>query len=512
MTVRRLIPVLGDQLSCSLPPLVEGDPAQDHMVMMEVGAEAKSAPHHPQKIALIFSAMRHFAEEARAKGWSLTYVTYAPKSSFEAELRQAIEALSPKEIHVTRASEWRVYEAQQRWQDRFGLPVHIHEDTRFFASLETFADWASDRKEWRMEYFYRLLRRHTGILMQGDQPVGDQWNFDKDNRKALPKDLAAPLRPRFEIDAITQEVLELVRQEFADNFGDLERFNWPVTRAQALVALNQFIAECLPLFGDFQDAMRLGAYREDDTLFHSLIAPALNLGLLEAREVCDAAEAAYHKGQAPLNAVEGFIRQILGWREYVRGLYWHMGPDYGQLNALEAHADLPASFWGAPTQMTCVREAVRSTRENAYAHHIQRLMVTGNFALLLGTEPAQVNEWYLSVYADAFEWVQLPNTHGMALFADGGRLASKPYAASGAYINRMSDYCKSCAYKVKQTLEDTACPLNALYWDFLARHEEAFSKNQRMGLALNNWRRKSSEDQAAIRAKAEALKANINTL
>lgn len=512
MTIRRLIPVLGDQLSWSLQPLSEGDSAQDHLLMMEVGAEAKSAPHHPQKIALIFSAMRHFAEEAQAKGWSVTYVPYAPDSSFEIELKKAAARLQPEEIHVTRASEWRVYEAQQGWQDLLGLPVHIQEDTRFFAPLETFADWAAGRKELRMEYFYRLLRRQTGILMDGDQPIGGQWNFDKDNRKALPKELAAPLRPRFEEDSITHEVLALVGREFGENFGDLELFNWPVTRAEALVALDQFIADCLSLFGDFQDAMRLGVYPVDDTLFHSLLAPALNLGLLEAREVCAAAEAAYHKGHAPLNAVEGFIRQILGWREYVRGLYWHMGPDYGQLNGLEARADLPTSFWGGPTQMTCVREAVRNTKENAYAHHIQRLMVTGNFALLLGVAPAQVNEWYLSVYADAFEWVQLPNTHGMALFADGGVLASKPYAASGAYINRMSDYCKSCSYKVKQTLEETACPLNALYWDFLGRHEEAFSKNQRMGLALNNWRRKSPEEQAAIRVKAVDLRANFNQL
>ena len=480
--------------------------------MMEVGAEAKSVPHHPQKIALIFAAMRHFAEEARARGWQVPYVKYAPDSSFDQELAAACKALDPQEIHVTRASEWRVYEAQQTWQAQLGCPVHIHEDTRFFASLQTFANWAEGKKEWRMEYFYRLLRRQTHILMDGDDPVGGHWNYDKDNRKALPKDLVAPSRLRFDKDPIVREVLALVAEQFPDHFGSLESFNWPVTRAQALQALDHFVRICLPHFGDFQDAMRVATYETDDTLFHSLLAPALNLGLLSPREVCGAAEAAYQAGKAPLNAVEGFIRQILGWREYVRGLYWHMGPDYGQSNFLNAHTKLPESFWGGETSMTCVKETVRNTEENAYAHHIQRLMVTGNFALLLGVEAAQVNEWYLSVYADAFEWVQLPNTHGMALFADGGRLASKPYAASGAYINRMSDYCKSCAYQVKETVGDRACPLNALYWAFLAKHEDTFSKNARMGLALKNWQRKSEADQAAILTKATEVQANINAL
>lgn len=512
MTCRNLIPLMGDQLSWDLDPLKLGDPTKDQLILMEVGSEAKAVSHHPQKIAMIFSAMRHFAEEARSKNWTVTYVRYRPQSSFLDELENHCKLLKPNEIHVTRASEWRVYLEQKTWAEHLSTPVKIYEDTRFFSTIEQFTEWASDRKEWRMEYFYRALRRQSGILMDGNEPIGGQWNFDKQNRKPIPKNVVPPRRRKFAPDRITRAVLSLVEEHFSSNFGDIAKFNWPVNRAEALEALDHFISDCLPLYGDYQDAMRNGFRDEDDTLFHSLIAPALNIGLLSPLEVCQAAELAYHNGKCPINASEGFIRQILGWREYVRGLYWHMGPGYRQLNFLEAEADLPSSYWGAHTNMLCIAEVVRTTRQNAYAHHIQRLMITGNFALLLGVNPLQVNEWYLSVYADAFEWVQLPNTHGMALYADGGRLASKPYAASGAYVNRMSDYCKTCSYAVKDTVGEEACPLNALYWDFISRHKGAFSKNPRMGLAMKNWDRKCNSDKASILEKAARLKLNADSL
>ncbi len=358
------------------------------------------------------------------------------------------------------------------------LGAEILDDDRFFASRASFAQWAKDRKQLRMEFFYREMRKHSGLLMEGDEPAGGQWNFDHDNRKALPKDVKPPPRRRFEPDAVTQEVMELVTQRFPDHFGDLGPFGWAVTREDALEALDHFIDACLPNFGDFQDAMKQG----NGFLYHAILSPYLNVGLLTAREVCERAEMAWREGLAPLNAVEGFIRQILGWREYVRGLYWLKMPDYAESNALDAKRPLPWFYWSGETDMNCMAQAIGDTKRHAYAHHIQRLMVTGNFALLAGLDPAQVEEWYLVVYADAYDWVELPNTHGMALFADGGIMASKPYAASGAYIDRMSDYCGRCAYDPKVKLGPKACPFNLLYWDFLMRNEAKLKANPRMAM------------------------------
>jgi deoxyribodipyrimidine photolyase-related protein len=300
-------------------------------------------------------------------------------------------------------------------------------------------------------------------------------------------------------------VLTLVAARFHNHFGSLDSFAWPVTRAEALKSLADFITHRLPGFGDFQDAMVTG----EDVLNHSLLSPALNLGLLSPLEVCQAAEAAFHAGHAPLNAVEGFIRQILGWREYVRGLYWFAGPDYTARNHLAATRPLPALFWGAPTDLKCLAEAVDATRRNAMAHHIQRLMILGNFAMLAGTDPHEVHRWYLSVYADAIEWVEAPNVIGMSQFADGGLMATKPYAAGGAYVNRMSDHCKSCRYDVKQRTGPSACPLNSLYWNFLAQHEERLATNQRLWRMYDGWRRFAPEEQARIREQAAGFLAEL---
>jgi deoxyribodipyrimidine photolyase-related protein len=387
----------------------------------------------------------------------------------------------------------------KEWEGRFGIPVEIRADSRFLCSLDEFVQWAEGRKSLRMEFFYRQMRRKTGWMMEGGKPLGERWNYDSDNRKSLPKNLPVPRPDRFTPDRITQDVIDLVADRFGHHFGDLDAFGWAVTREDALVALDDFVRNCLPEFGNFQDAMKSG----EDFLFHALLSPYLNLGLLQPREVCEAALDSLQRGEAPLPAVEGFVRQILGWREFVRGLYWLKMPDYAQTNYLDARRPLPEFYWTAETDLNCLREAITSTRRNAYAHHIQRLMVTGNFALLAGLSPAEVEDWYLRVYADAYEWVELPNTHGMALFADGGVMASKPYAASGAYINRMSNYCAGCKFDAKQKLGELACPFNYLYWHFLIRNKDPLKSNPRMGLAYRNLERMSPDQQRDIVQQAE---------
>lgn len=496
----RLHLVLGDQLSHPLSALSDLGP-DSVILMVEVEGEARHVPHHKQKITLILSAMRHFAEDLRARGQRVDYVTLgdpANSHSFSGEVARAVARHAATKVIATEPGEWRVWQMMTGWRAALGLPVEIRPDTRFFCSRDQFAALSKARKTSRMEYFYREMRRQSGILMEGDAPIGGQWNFDSDNRKPLPKGAILPTRLRFDPDETTRAVMAEVAQRFGTSFGDLEPFGWPVTRDQALQALDHFITVALPHFGDVQDAMKAG----EDFLYHSLLSPALNCGLLLPEEVCRAAEAAHTAGQAPLNAVEGFVRQILGWREFVRGIYWREMPGYAETNALDAHRPLPDLYWTGQTKMRCMAEAVSSTRRTGYAHHIQRLMVTGNFALLAGLSPAAVEEWYLAVYVDAFDWVELPNTHGMVLHADGGRIGSKPYAASGAYINRMSDYCGGCAYDVKEKLGPKACPFNYLYWDFIARHEDRFANNPRMAMPVRTLRAMPGDKRAQIHEEA----------
>ncbi len=473
--------ILGDQLSHSISSLNGIDAERDVVLMVEVSTETIYVPHHKQKIAFILSAMRHFAAELTEKGVRVDYVRLDdPENtgSFSGEVERAIKRHRPGQVIVTEPGEYRVRQFMDDWQDAFGIPVFIREDARFFSHPSEFARWADGKKQLRMEFFYREMRRKTGLLMDGTEPIGGQWNFDSENRKALPKATVLPDRLRFDVDDTTRDVLDLVVERFDHHPGELEPFGWPVTRRDALAALEHFIQDCLPSFGDVQDAMKQG----ESFLFHALLSPLLNNGLLLPDEVCRKAEAAYHSGHAPLNAVEGFIRQILGWREYVRGLYWLKMPDYAKSNALNAQRPLPGFYWTGDTPMNCLKQCVGDTMSNAYAHHIQRLMVLGNFALLAGISPREVKEWFLAVYADAFEWVELPNVHGMALYADGGVMASKPYAASGAYIDRMSDYCADCAFSPKEKLGAKACPFNYLYWDFLARNRPVLGGNQRLAM------------------------------
>lgn len=493
--------VLADQLSESLSAL-EGLAPGDTVMLCEVMEEATHVPHHPKKIAFLFAAMRHFAAALTEKGVRVHYVPLddpANTGSFTGEVTRALRLFSSSRVVVTEPGEYRGLAQMRGWQASLGVPVDIRPDTRFLASHGDFAAWVRGRSQVRMEFFYREMRKRYAILMEPDgQPTGGQWNYDKDNRKPPKAGLTVPKRLSHRKSAITRQVLALVKDRFSHHFGRLEPFHYALTREQALMELEHFLVHGLPFFGDYQDAMVAG----EPYLYHSLISSYLNAGLLLPLELCEKAEAAYRRGQAPLNAVEGFIRQILGWREYVRGIYWHFMPDYGEQNALNAHTPLPAFYWTAETAMSCMRQAIGHTRDHAYSHHIQRLMITGNFALLAGLDVRQVQEWYLAVYSDAYEWVEMPNTLGMALFGDGGLVASKPYAASGKYIQRMSNYCKACRYDPAEMTGEQACPFNALYWDFLVRHADRFRDNPRMPYVFATWNKFPAEKQQAIRAQA----------
>ncbi|WP_289082279.1 cryptochrome/photolyase family protein [uncultured Sulfitobacter sp.] len=503
--VGRLVLVLGDQLTETLSALAQADKARDTVVMAEVADEAAYVRHHPKKIALIFAAMRKFAHALEQDGWTVAYTQLDDTDnagSIVGELLRRAAQTGASEVLATEPGEWRLI-GKLKYAP---LKVHLLPDDRFLATHAEFEAWAEGRKALRMEYFYREMRRKTGLLMEGDQPAGGKWNFDHDNRKAAPEDVTVDGPLRFDPDATTREVLELVQARFGDNFGALEPFWFATTRAEALQALDHFIANALPRFGDYQDAM----LNENEFLYHAILSPYLNIGLLNVTEICEAAADAYASGHAPINAAEGFIRQIIGWREYVRGIYFLEGPDYTARNILGHDRDLPWFYWGGETRMNCVAKAVGQTRTQAYAHHIQRLMVTGNFALLAGIDPAQVHEWYLAVYADAFEWVEAPNTIGMSQFADGGVIASKPYVSSGAYINRMSDHCKSCHYSVSAKTGDTACPFNLLYWHFLDRHRDRFSNNPRMGNMYRTWDRMDADKRKTVLAEGDALLARLD--
>jgi deoxyribodipyrimidine photolyase-related protein len=496
--------VLADQLTRGVAALRDIDKAADTVLMAEVHDEATYVRHHKQKIAFLFAAMRHFAEELRAEGIEVRYVRLDGNDntgSLGGEVERALDDGDHDGLVCTACGEYRLAEEMAGWAERFGIPVEIREDDRFLCSLDAFEEWASDRKTLTMEYFYREMRRKTGLLMDGDEPAGGEWNFDQENRKKLPDDYAPPQIELPQADEITCDVIEMVEARFGDHFGTLDRFIYGVTRKDAVTAMERFMADSLPKFGDYQDAMATG----EDFVNHSLLSAYMNAGLLTPREVCDAAEKAYKDGDVPINAAEGFIRQILGWREFVRGVYWLKMPEYKKRNALGAKRSLPDFYWTGETDMHCIAEVVRNTRDHAYAHHVQRLMVTGNFALLAGVSPDEINEWYLIVYADAYEWVQLPNTHGMAIFADGGILGTKPYAASGAYINRMSDYCKSCRYAVTRKLGENACPFNYLYWNFIMEHEDRLKGNHRMGMIYRNLERKDAKERKAIASQSKAF-------
>lgn len=501
---RRLVLILGDQLTPEISSLRGARRGDTILLLAEVAEEAHYVPHHRKKLAFIFSAMRHFAAELRRDGWQVDYIRLddpANSGSLAGEVERARERHGPLPLRVTQAGEWRLADAMRGWRN-----CEIVADDRFFSTPAQFAAWAEGRKALRMEYFYRMMRRRTGLLMNGDEPLGGRWNFDAENRKPASRDLLMTRPKDFRPDAVTRDVIALVNDRFPENFGALTPFAFAVTRADAEAALADFVANRLAKFGDYQDAMLTG----EPYLYHAVIAQYLNCGLLDPRRVCANVDEACRSGSVPINAAEGFIRQILGWREYVRGIYWLRMPSYAAENRLDATRSLPGFYWTADTDMACVAACVGQTRDEAYAHHIQRLMVTGNFALLAGIDPAELHRWYLAVYADAYEWVELPNTLGMSQFADGGLLASKPYAASGAYINRMSDYCRGCRHDVKKRTGPGACPFNFLYWDFVARHADRLGSNARMQPVLRSWNRFSESERQRIRREAARFLATLD--
>ncbi len=500
---RNLIVVLGDQLDSSAAVFDEFDLAQDRVWMAEVHDESTKVWTHKARIAMFLSAMRHFAAAAREKGYRVDYHELAP-GGLAQRLSEAVAKWKPARVLITEPGEWSVKQFLQA-----AVPNALFlEDRHFLCTQAGFRQWAHGKKQLRMEFFYRMMRARHGYLMDDSEPTGGQWNFDSENRKSFNKSgppAALLAAETFPPDAITHEVLRLVGERFPDHPGRLDSFDYPVTSAQAREALHHFIAHALPHFGDYQDAMWTG----QRLLFHSRLSAALNLKLLDPREVLTAAERAFREGSVPLAAAEGFIRQILGWREYVRGVYWLHMPGYLDLNQLKARADLPAFYWTGETDMACLREAIGQTLETGYAHHIQRLMVTGLFALLLGVDPQQVHRWYLAVYVDAVEWVELPNTLGMSQFADGGIMASKPYVASGKYIDRMSNYCAGCKFRPEEATGEKACPFTTLYWDFLDRQEKLLAKNPRMAMQLKNLARLTPDRREEIRNQAAKLRQTL---
>jgi deoxyribodipyrimidine photolyase-related protein len=505
--LRSLIVVLGDQLDLDAAAFDGFDAAVDAVWMAEVADESTHVWSSKPRTAMFLAAMRHFALALQAADRPLHYTRLEPggsSGSLAAQLQADIVRLRPARLVMTAPGDWRVLQAIKALAEAQKLPLDIREDRHFFSSIRDFAAHAKGRKSLRMEYFYREQRKRHAVLMQDEEPVGGQWNFDSDNREAFGAagPGAVPPRAAFEPDATTREVIALVEARFAHHPGRLDSFAWPVTRAQALQSLQAFIQERLPLFGRFQDAM----WPDDPWLYHSHLSAALNLKLLNPREVVAAAQAAYRDGHAPLASVEGFVRQILGWREYVRGIYWTQMPQYLERNALDAQQDLPPWFWTGDTDMACLRDALAQTLAHGYANHIQRLMVTGLYTLMLGVQPQQVHRWYLAVYVDAVEWVELPNTLGMSQYADGGVMGSKPYIATGKYIQRMSPHCKGCRYDPAQRIGDRACPFTTLYWDFLMRHEAALARNPRMALQVKNVARLTDAQKQAVRERAAAIR------
>ncbi|MBT9494339.1 MAG: cryptochrome/photolyase family protein [Paucibacter sp.] len=509
--LRSLILVLGDQLDLEASAFDGFDPGCDAVWMAEVAQEATHVASSKPRLVMFLAAMRHFALALQAAGRPLHYTQLDADhnaGSLAAQLQADLARLRPRQLIMTAPGDWRVLQALKAAAMACGLALELRDDRHFFSTVRDFAAHAKGRKALRMEFFYREQRKRFDVLMDPQQegaPLGGQWNFDAENRAAF-DDAAGPgmLPPRshFEPDALTREVIALVERRFAQHPGRLDSFAWPLTRPQALQALQQFVAERLPLFGRYQDAIWPG----EPWLYHAHLSAALNLKLLNAREVVAAAVAAFEAGRAPLASVEGFVRQILGWREYVRGIYWTQMPDYLTRNALAADQDLPDFYWSGATEMACLRDAVTQTLTHGYANHIQRLMITGSYALMLGVRPQTVHAWYLAMYVDAVEWVELPNSLGMSQYADGGVMGSKPYIATGKYIDRMSPHCKGCRYDPAQRTGDKACPFTTLYWDFLMRHEPAMAKNPRMALQVKNLARLSDDERLAVRARADAIR------
>jgi len=511
--MRNLVLVLGDQLSMTSAAMEEFDPSRDHVWMAENDEEATHVWSHQFRLVAFFSPMRHFRNQLVASGIDCDYhelpddPSQAHGCSFASLLTHSIESRRPERVIVLQPGDHRVEQSLRACCDALDVPLEIRDDRDFYCTLERFQAWVRDRKSMVLEQFYRVMRAEHLVLMDNKkEPTGGQWNFDQDNRKSFTKAGPGeiPPSPSFEPDEITNDVIRMVKRRFATHPGSIDHFDLPVTRSQALESLADFVKFRLASFGTYQDAMWNGSR----FLYHSRLSHAMNLHLLSAREVVDAAVDAYHQNLAPIESVEGFVRQVLGWREYVRGIYWTKMPEYADRNSLgcDVDQDVPDFFWNGETEMACVRDAMRLLVETAYAHHIHRLMVLGLFAQLYGVHPKRFHEWHMAMYADAIDWVSLPNALGMSQYGDGGLMATKPYCASGNYIDGMSNYCGKCRYRPRQATGDDACPFTTLYWDFLDRHRESFAGNHRMVFQIKNLQRKDATELQEIRERAAKLR------
>ena len=489
--------ILGDRLTKKQLTLQNN---QDHrqqtpVILIESSNYVKQRPYHQHKLVLVWSAMRHFAEELRADNW---LVTYEIAADFLTPLENWIKQHQITELQITTPGDRPflklINSLDLQCQVKF-LP-----DNHFLWTRDEFISWTKSRKRLLMEDFYREGRKRFNILMDGKKPVGGKWNYDRQNRKPPKKSLQTPEPIIFAPDKITEAVIAWVKQEKFSNYGKIEPFNWGVTRTQAQQVLTHFVQESLPQFGTYQDAMITGEY----TMWHSLISPYLNLGLLEPMEVIDAIETAYYQQELPLNSVEGFIRQVMGWREYMHGIYYHQSEEYSQSNWFSHDRPVPEFYWDASkAEMNCLHQTLTQVEETGYGHHIQRLMVLNNFALIAGISPQAIENWFHSAFIDAYDWVMQTNVLGMGQFADGGLLASKPYAASANYINKMSDYCGACKYNKSDRTGDQACPFNFFYWDFLNRHRDQLKSQGRMNLVLSHLQRIDPQELDQISALAE---------
>jgi deoxyribodipyrimidine photolyase-related protein len=488
--------VLGDQLWAEQAALQScwDQHAQTPVILIESLRHVQEHPYHCQKLVLVWSAMRHFAQELQQSGWA---VDYLEAEDFETPLKQWIEQKQITELRVMAPNDRPFLYLIQSL--KLPCKIVLIPNNHFLWSDTDFAQWAKQRKRLLMEDFYREGRQRFQILMVGDQPAGGRWNFDKENRKPPKGKLNTPEALRFEPDQITQAVIEKVRALPFWTYGKLDPFHWAVTREQALQALDRFIEDCLPTFGPYQDAMVTG----EETMWHALLSPYLNIGLLNPLEVIERAEQAYRDRNLGLNSVEGFIRQVLGWREYMHGLYTYLGDDYPQHNWFNHTQPLPAFYWDADkTDMNCLHQSLKQVEKMGYAHHIQRLMVLSNFALIAGISPQEIESWFHSAFIDGYDWVMQTNVIGMGQFADGGILASKPYASSANYVNKMSDYCGACRYDRSDRTGENACPFNFFYWDFLMRHREKLATQGRINMVLRNLDRMQPEELQAIQQKA----------
>lgn len=505
---KRLIVLLGDQLDYHRFIPSDFDSNYDLFWMAEASEESTYVKSNKHRIVYFLSSMRHFRDHLIARNLPIKYHELkdnSPPTSLNDLLRIDLDKFKPEIVEMTKPGDLRIESSFRKTVKEFGAVLKINEDTHFLCSTKEFTNHAEGRKSLRLEFFYREMRRKHNLLMDGKQPLGGDWNYDKENRESFGKDGPPPVPSNRGTapDATTSEVINLVNRIFPNHPGDLINFRWPVTPHSAEQELDRFIDDALPFYGRYQDAM----WTNQPTLFHSLVSAPLNLRLLDPLVAVKKVEEAYLSGHAPLSAAEGFIRQVIGWREYVRGIYnWKM-PQYRNSNYLEAEQKLPEFFWTGQTDMACMQSCLSQVLDTGYGHHIQRLMVIGLYALIRGIHPNEINDWFLASYVDSVDWVTTPNVIGMSQFADGGLMASKPYSATGAYINRMSNYCKNCRYNPKDSTGPNACPFTTLYWRFLDRHQRILSLNQRMSMQLRNLNRLNDEKLSEIR-KAEDFHLN----